>query len=366
MDAVSTRRTSHPFYMYDAILAQPEAFARVSARADATAGEWARRIASCARVHIVGIGTSHHAAQVGAHLFRAYCGGIPTSAIHAFDFALYGPALGPQDCVICVSHRGTKRYTAEALARARTAGCLTMLITGEGGGSGGADADVVFYTVAQEKSSAHTVSYTGATAVLATLSEHLGQYCAGVDPFSPAFLSGDIPAALRAALRTEGAVAALAPGHLHRRRIWLVGGGPSSIIAQEIALKIKETSYLQAEGMPIEAMLHGPFQCTEPDDLFVLIAPAGAAQSRIVEFGRALREIGASFLVVSDGTPESLREEAGEWIAVPAVPEPFTSLVCLVPLQLFTYHLALQRGTNPDGFRLEEPRFARIHDLVRL
>jgi glucosamine--fructose-6-phosphate aminotransferase (isomerizing) len=351
--------------MYEAIQAQPEVFARVSAHADAAASEWARRIASCARVYIAGIGTSHHAAQVGAHLFRAYGGGVPTSAVHSFDFALYGPALGPQDCVICVSHRGTKRYTAEALARARTAGCLTVLITGEGGGTG-TEADAVFSTVAQEKSSAHTVSYTGAIAVLATLSERLGQYGTGMDPFSPAFLSEDIPAALRAALRTEGAVAALARDHLHRRRIWLVGGGPSGVIAQEVALKIKETSYLQAEGMPIEAMLHGPFQCTEPEDLFVLIAPAGAAQARVVEFGRALREIGASVLVVSDGTPEPLREEAREWVAVPAVPEPFTALVCLVPLQLFTYHLALQRGTNPDGFRLEEPRFAQTHALVRL
>jgi glutamine---fructose-6-phosphate transaminase (isomerizing) len=366
MDTVSTRRTGHPFYMYDAIQAQPEAFPRVCARADATAGDWARRIASCARIYISGIGTSHHAAQVGAHLFRAYGGGIPTSAVHSFDFALYGPALGPHDCVICVSHRGTKRYSADALARARTAGCLTVLITGEGGGTGGAEADIVFYTVPQEKSSAHTVSYTGATAVLTTLSERVGQYRAKVDPFSPAFLSEDIPTALRAALRTEETVATLARGHLHRRRIWLVGGGPSSIIAQEVALKIKETSYLQAEGMPIETMLHGPFQCTEPDDLFVLVAPAGAAQPRVVEFGRALKEIGASFLVVSDGTPETLREKVGAWITVPAVPEPFTALVCLVPLQLFTYHLALQRGTNPDGFRLEVSRFARIRDLVPL
>jgi glucosamine--fructose-6-phosphate aminotransferase (isomerizing) len=69
---------------------------------------------------------------------------------------------------------------------------------------------------------------------------------------------------------------------------------------------------------------------------------------------------------VSDGTPEPLRAEARDWVAVSAVPEPFTALTCLVPLQLFTYHLALLRGTNPDGFRLEDPRFARMHTLVRL
>jgi glucosamine--fructose-6-phosphate aminotransferase (isomerizing) len=138
------------------------------------------------------------------------------------------------------------------------------------------------------------------------------------------------------------------------------------VTAQEIALKIKQTSYLQAEGMPIEAMLHGPFLCAEPEDLFVLIAPAGAAQPRVIEFAGALREVGAPTLVVSDGTPEALRQETAGWCPVPAVPEPFTALTCLVPLQLFAYHLALRRGTNPDVFRRDDPHFARAHARVQL
>jgi glutamine---fructose-6-phosphate transaminase (isomerizing) len=366
VSAAIVHRTAHPFFMYDAIRAQPEAFARVAARSAAGAGECAERIASCARVFIIGIGTSHHAAQVGAHLFRTYGAGLPVEAVHSFDFALYGPPLTPRDCVILMSHRGTKRYSLAALARARAAHCFTVLISGEGDAREPVPSDATFLTVAQEKSAAHTISYTSAIAVLAVLAGRVGERRAQASPFAPALLTEDLPAALRAALGTEQAAAEFARHHSERRRIWLLGGGPSAVTAQEIALKIRETSYLQAEGMPIEAILHGPFLAAEPQDLFILIAPAGAAQQRVIETAGAVREVGAPALVVSDGTPEALRFEAAGWWTAPAVPEPFTTLTCLVPLQLLTYHLALTRGTNPDRFRRDDPRFDRAFARLQL
>lgn len=359
-------RLTHPFFMYEAIRQQPEAFARVAARAEAAAAECARRIASCARLFILGIGTSHHAAQIGAHLFRTYGGEIPVEALHSFDFALYGPPLTSRDCVILMSHRGTKRYSLAALSRAREAGCFTVLISGEGDARSPVPSDVTFLTVAQEKSSAHTISYTSAIAVLAALAGRVGHRRTGASPLGSAFLTQDLPAALRTALGTEQAAAEFARLHTERRRIWLLGGGPSAVTAQEIALKIRETSYLQAEGMPIEAILHGPFLAAEPEDLFVLIAPAGAAQQRMGEFAAALPELGAGALVVSDGSLETLRPTAAGWFTVPAVPEPFTALTCLVPLQLLTYHFALRRGTNPDRFRRDDPRFDRIFTRLQL
>lgn len=378
MSAAAQRRSGHPFHMHEAIHAQPEAFARVVERTAAPAEEAAARLAGCERLFLVGIGTSYHAAQIGEHLLRAY-GGARARAVHAFDFALYGPALSPRDGVIGISHRGTKRYSAQSLARAREAGCATVLVTGEAPGAGGPafpqdpgvphaerSADVTLRTVPQESSSAHTVSYTAAVAALASLAQGLGGRRAGAAPPPPALLRDEVPAALRAALETGPAVAALAREHLPRRRIWLLGGGPSAVTAQEAALKIKETSYLGAEGMPVEAMLHGPFQCTEADDLFVLVAPSGPGQARTVEMAEAVREIGAAYAVVSDGTPAALRAGAAGWWTVPAVPEPLSALACLVPLQLFAYHLALARGTNPDAFRLDDPRFARAYARVTL
>jgi glucosamine--fructose-6-phosphate aminotransferase (isomerizing) len=150
-----------------------------------------------------------------------------------------------------------------------------------------------------------------------------------------------------------------------RRRIWLLGGGPGGVTATETALKIKETSYLQAEGMPTETMLHGPFQCVDADDVFVLIAPSGAASERTLEVAELVEEVGASYVIVGDDTTEARPGAAGV-LRVPEVPEPFSALSCLVPLQLFSYHLALARGTNPDGFRADDPRFARADVSARL
>ena len=357
-------RNAHPYHMHDAILAQPEAFVQVVERNEAKVDEFASRIASCKRIFLAGIGTSHHATLVGEHLMRAYGGAPDVRAVHSFDLALYGSELRSDDCLVAVSHRGAKRYTALALEKARDRGCPTALITGEGGGGEGR-AGAVFRTVAQEKSPAHTVSYTSAVAVLALLAGRLGHHRSGSTTLPDEIVREEIPQTMRAALGTEEQVEALARGHVGRRRIWLLGGGPSAVTAAETALKIKETSYLQAEGMPTETMLHGPFQCVEADDLFVLIAPSGASRKRTLEVAELVEEVGAAYVVVGDETTETRPSAAGV-VRIPGVPEPFSALSCLVPLQLFSYHLALARGTNPDNFRVDDPRFARADVSGRL
>jgi glucosamine--fructose-6-phosphate aminotransferase (isomerizing) len=352
---MENRRLGHPYHMHDAILAQPEAFVHAVRRNMDAVDLFAAEASSCGQLFLVGIG-SHHAALVGEHLFRAYGGGLDVRAAHSFDFALYGAELGPADCVVGVSHRGTKRYSFLALRRAREVGCKTALITGEGDAAT-PEGDHVFRTVAQERSSAHTVSYAGAVAVLALLASRLGGHRTGAQTLDAGVLQGKVPAALRVGLSTEVGAVALTGEHSGRRRIWLVGGGPDAVTASEAALKIKETSYLQAEGVPTETMLYGPFQCVEAEDLFVLIAPEGAARERTLEIAGLAEEVGSAVVVVDDGVGDV--PPSAERLMVCPVPEAFSTLTCLVPLQLFSYHLALARGTNPDNFRTDDPRFAR-------
>ena len=358
-------RTAHPFYMHDAMREQPDAFADVVARTTYAAGTVAGRLAACDRLYLVGIGTSYHAALTGEHLMRTYGGGMPVYAAHAFDFALYGPRLTARDAVITVTHRGTKRYTRDALTRARDAGCPAVVVTGKGPDDH-AGADAVLHTVAQERSSTHTVSYAGAVAALAVLTGQIGAARLGRPEVDPALLGDAVPRAIRGALALEADIADHARGLASSPRIWLVGGGPGAVAAMEGALKIKETSYATAEGMSAEAMLHGPFQAAEPEDLFILIAQAGPAQGRVADVAAAVREIGARLIVVDDGTAAIPAEGLAARWSVPPLPEPFTALTCAVPLQLFSYHLALARGTNPDSFRLDDPRFARAYRRVTL
>lgn len=298
-----TTDSTHPFQMYQAIQSQPEAIRRTLERADAAADAVAERIAAASRVLLVGIGTSYHAARVGEQLFRE--AGCEAWAVHSFDFALAGPRLRDTDVVIAVSHRGTKQFTNRSLERAREAGAFTVLISGEGGAPEGV-AEAILRTVAQERSSAHTVSYTTAIAALASLACAVGRRRGTGLEAEDAFLHGPLASAVEAALGLEETMGRLAREHSGHRRIWLAGGGPGAITAEEGALKIKETSYSQAEGMQVEALLHGPFCAVGREDLFVLIAQAGPARERMSELARLVDALGAPRVVVEEEGSESL------------------------------------------------------------
>ncbi|MFW6075620.1 MAG: SIS domain-containing protein [Chloroflexota bacterium] len=363
---VEGKPTAHPYNMYRHIMDQPGAVAEVVTENRAHIDSIAGTIAGSERVFLVGIGTSHHAALAVEHFMRAYGGGIQSYPVHSFDFALYGPALTARDCVVIISHKGTKAYSVRALERAQAAGASTLLITGQGLEGKPEGADYVIQTVPLEQSATYTISYTGALAAMALLAERIGFHRTGESAVSQLFFEQELPAALEAGLRFDDEMAAWAERWGDRRRIWMTGGGPSAVTAQEVALKIKEATYLQSEGIHVEQFLHGALQNVEPEDVFILIAPEGAAQSRMFQFAEAVQEIGAPYLVVSDGTAARIAEAAEATVDVPAVPEPFTALTCLVPLQLFAYHLALCAGTHPDVFRLDDPRFASAFQKASL
>jgi glucosamine--fructose-6-phosphate aminotransferase (isomerizing) len=179
-------------------------------------------------------------------------------------------------------------------------------------------------------------------------------------------LTTTVPEALAGAIKTEAQIAQLAQATKDRRRIWIVGGGPSAITAPETALKIKEAAYLMAEGISTEQFFHGPFQCVSSDDLFVLIAPSGPAQERTLQLTGPIKEIGGDYVLVSDGDVGAGADRALAHIVVPGVPEVFTTLTCLMPMQLLTYHYALACGTNPDSFHLDDERFMRAYRMNTL
>jgi glutamine---fructose-6-phosphate transaminase (isomerizing) len=299
-------------------------------------------ISDSERIFLVGTGTSYHAAWAGQYILKSSTSDKRISAFTSIDFALYGEELTDKDLVIVFSHRGTKRYSLQSLEKAERANSKTILITGKQTDIDPHLADVIIQTVDQEKSSAHTISYTSALAVV----------CALVDGPIEALAN-----VLSESLKLEDRIKKEAGKAVKARKIWVVGGGPNEVTAKEIALKIKETSYTQTEGVGSEELLHGPFQSTEPEDFFIIIAPSGRTQDRTLEITQAAKTIGTSYLIVSD-TPVA----GNETIVIPKVSEEvYSPLSCVVPLQLFSYHLALAKGTNPDSFRLEDPRFAQAH-----
>jgi glucosamine--fructose-6-phosphate aminotransferase (isomerizing) len=335
--------------MHDAIYAQPGALRLVTRGNEEALAAAAARLQAMERVFLSGIGTSWHAALVGEQLL-AHAGGLGARvrAFHSFEFDHYGPALDPQTGVIVISHRGTKRFSVEALARARATAGVGVVVTGKGSGAGLEGADHTLRTVEQESSAAHTVSYTCALALLGALAAEMGN-----DDALRRELQ-ELPDHLATLLGQES-WDALAARFGDRARYWFVGGGPNTATALEAALKLNEATYATAIGYQCEQFLHGPWAALNRDDLVVVVAPPGAGRDRGLGVARVARAVGADVIALAAEDDRELAALATETIALPAAPELLSPILAVVPLQLFTYHLALVRGINPDTMRLHEP-----------
>ena len=353
-------RAGHPYFMYESIFAQPGAIRLVVRNNRATVEMAASRLREMERVLLLGIGTSWHAALVGEILFQQLGGlGYRARALHSFEFRNYWRDPGTNTGVVVVSHRGTKRFSLEALQKAKAGGGVGVAITGKGSGEGMALADHTLTTVEQERSAAHTVSYTTALALLVALAGAIGGHEAATRE-----LEG-IPDQIALLLGQES-WEELAAKFKDRRRYYFVGGGPNAATAYEAALKMSECNYTQAQGFQVEQFLHGPWAALEPEDLVTLIAPPGPSYERCLTVARVAREIGAPVLaLVEEGEKEiaALSEYVIEW---PSVSEWLTPILAVVPLQLFAYFLAVHRGINPDTVRRDHPPYARAHAAFTL
>jgi glucosamine--fructose-6-phosphate aminotransferase (isomerizing) len=284
---------------------------------------------------VVGTGTSYHGALVGAHLLRS--AGVEAWAIRAFEFANYPPRQKPTDGLVLLSHRGSKRFSQASLQL--FGGEHWLAVTGEGSTLSGAGA---IETVPQERSPVHTASHTGAMVRLTQLAIALG---------SPPWRAelDQLPDAIRAALQLRAPVGdALARLHLDRV-VHFVGGGPAHATALEGALKLREASYLSAEGHEVESILHGPLVSIQAEDSVVLIAQPGAALERTASVGEALREIGTPTMAIGPAAASLAR--ATVQLETPKVHELLAPIVNVVPLQWLALEVSRRVGADADSFR---------------
>jgi glucosamine--fructose-6-phosphate aminotransferase (isomerizing) len=339
--------------MHDAIQAQPGAI-RLALRTNAEILKTvAARLKTVDQVLLSGIGTSWHACLVG-ELLLARIGGLGhrVRAFHSFEFRNYWPDPDPKTAVIVVSHRGTKRFSLEALQKAKAGGGMGVAITGAGSGEGLEIADYFLRTVGQEDSAAHTVSYTTALAILAALGAEMG----GEEKFAAALEA--IPNQMAILLNQES-WQELTGRFPDRRCYYFVGGGPNTATALEAALKMNEANYTATVGMNCEQVLHGPWAAMEAEDVVFLIAPPGPSYERCLAVARVASEIGAPVVGIVEEGDSELSALCAHTVSLPPVPEVLTPILSVVPLQLFTYHLALQRGINPDTMRAHQPAHGR-------
>jgi glucosamine--fructose-6-phosphate aminotransferase (isomerizing) len=353
-------RREHPYFMYDAIMQQPEAVEETLRNHAPLAHDIAATLAKKRRLYLVGIGTSWHAALVAQHWFRRFTAGAPeVQAWHSFEFCAYPPNLSKDDAVIVISHRGTKTYSYLALEMAQGSGLYTIAITSSDPGPRIQVADVVLNTVEQERSAAFTVSYTTALTVLALLAVGLGSLThSGEDVPNLRLKLEEVPSVLTQVLTRQRSVQLAVRRFQYRQRFICVGWGPNVANSYEVALKMKETSATDSEGLQVEQLLHGPFCSVDHRCLITLIAPPGPGYERVMDVSRAAAQVDAPVWALVQEGDSLLSKLATDTFIVPNMPEFWTPLVYVVPLQLFSYYLALARGSNPDLFQQNNPKQA--------
>ena len=284
-------RTGHPYFMYDAIVEQPAVMEEMLVKHADTVEQVAAELSRRRRVYIVGIGTSWHAALVAEHWLRKFAGSGPVvEAAHSFEFCAYPPDLTSDDAVIVISHRGTKTYSFLALELANSHEAYTVAVTSTDPGPRIAAASAQLNTVRQERSAAFTVSYTAALTVLGLLAvalgEHTGQIGEAAESRAGLY---EVPAAASQVLARRGEAQDAARRFQGRERFICAAWGPNTANAYEVALKIKETSACDSEGLQIEQLLHGPFCSVNTRCLVTLVAPPGAGYERALECGPGCR-----------------------------------------------------------------------------
>ena len=350
-----TPRTQHPYRMYDAITGQPDAIASVIDSQREQCAEVGAILAGKRRIHVVGIGTSWHAALVGASVLTD---GPEAFAHNSFEFCTATPAVSADDGVIVLSHRGTKRSSYEALDLAVATGAYTVAITSTDPGPRIQVADAGIRTVAQETSAAFTISYTTALTALAMLNLAMGGRLADADNGL-----ADLPRQVASILAAEDDVKTVVAEHRDKRRFISAAWGANTANAYEVALKIKETSRADCEGFQIEQLLHGPFCSLDSDCLLTIIATPGDDRGRAVDLTKAAAALGAPVWALSNRPDGGLAEAGARVFRLPLSASYLNPIASVVPLQLFTYHLALARGTHPDLFQQDVAgqAAARVH-----
>jgi len=355
-------RQTEPYAMYTTMHRQPADVRMLLAEGWEGAGEAAALLADAARVFVVGIGTSFHAAQIGAYLLRT--AGADARAVDSYEFATYPYDLRSSDAVIVMAHTGAKQYSARAIEIAQAAGVPCIGISGRDSKMSGDGLVLVLRTVARETSAAYTASHLGALTVLAQIAVALGerQDAARVPGWRDALTA--LPEQIEDVLRREGAIEAVARDLFAAHcRIFCIGAGANAITATEASLKARETAYMTIDGMSVEQFLHGPIVTINPDDRIVAIAAAGAGMARLGQVCNVLRLIGAPIWVVGhaiEDVPDASR------FPLPDLPEPLSPLLAVVPVQLLGYYLARAKGTNPDTFRRDDPRYLAAFSSLSL
>jgi len=309
-----------------------------------------RELTRARRFILTGCGTAWHAALVGEYLFEELIR-TPTETEYASEFRYRNPVIDDGTVVIAVSQSGETADTHAAMMEAKQRGALTLGVVNVVGSTIARETDAgVYLHVGPEIGVASTKAFTAQVAVLAMMACYLGRR----KHLSPAAASQFITALEQIPKQIEEILGRADQAKLVAERFngfenWLyLGRGYNYPVALEGALKLKEISYIHAEGLPAAEMKHGPIALIHEGMPVVVIATSGSQYDRINNNIAQVRARGGSIIAIATEGDRQIAKMAEHVLYVPDTPEPLQPLLTVIPLQLIAYYAALLRNCNVD------------------
>ncbi len=347
-------------FMLKEIFEQPRAVTdtvrgRVSGAADGIyldgPGLSAETFDGIGRVGIVACGTSYHAALVGKFMIEALSA-VPVEVDLASEFRYRDPLVGEDTLLVTISQSGETADTIAALEEGRRKGARVLSICNVVDSSIARKSDAVLYTHAgPEISVASTKAFTTQLTALYLLGLQLGSARGRLEPERLKELIGDIlhlPHLMDEVLGQDGRIQEIARRYFHATDFLYLGRGINYPIALEGALKLKEISYIHAEGYPAGEMKHGPIALIDESLPVVVVVPEGKTYEKILGNIEEVRARKGDVIALVTQGDEVAPARADAVIEIPRTSEFLTPVLMALPLQLLAYHIAVLKGTDVD------------------
>jgi glucosamine--fructose-6-phosphate aminotransferase (isomerizing) len=312
--------------------------------------KFARELVRANRVILTGQGTAWHACLLGEYLLEDLAR-VPGETEYASEFRYRNPIINDGTVVVAVSQSGETADTLAALREAKERGALALGVVNVVGSSIARETDAgVYLHVGPEIGVASTKAFMGQVAVLTLIALFIGRRRNLAADTAAMYLAEleKIPGHIAKVLEQSDMIRTEVAKVIDRENWLFLGRGYNYPVALEGALKLKEISYIHAEGMPAAEMKHGPIALIDHGMPVVFVVPRGSQYDKAMSNIEEVRSRGGRIIAVADEEDANIGRYAETVFRVPSVPEPLQPLVSVVPLQLMAYHAAVLRGHDVD------------------
>ncbi|TGN07190.1 glutamine--fructose-6-phosphate transaminase (isomerizing) [Leptospira ilyithenensis] len=313
--------------------------------------QYLNRFLNADRLLLIGCGTSWHAGLIGEYLFEDLAR-IPAEVEYASEFRYRNPVVGEKDIVIAVSQSGETADTLAAIELAKSKGALIFGVCNVVGSSIARASDAGAYLHAgPEIGVASTKAFTSQVTILTMMAMYLGlkKGTISLSQYQELLFGLDtIPDKVAKILSKADEILTISKSFYKASNFLYLGRGFNFPVALEGALKLKEISYIHAEGYPAAEMKHGPIALIDEDMPVVFIATKDASYEKVVSNIQEVKaRKGRVIAIVTEGDKE-IQSMADFTFEIPSITDPLVPLLAVVPLQLLSYHIAILRECNVD------------------